>query len=146
MFCFPTNWGQYSRCFKPLEKTVFRPTENIALPTITVKSNSNCAFVFWNQNRLSKCSNKERITMSGEHTCNNSSWTIRKGAKMVKCIYHNQRYISKLPPVFQKKFKHRKNWECCPVSLLIARKQRMSWIQVLNCQNSNQCLNCQKSL
>ena len=42
--------------------------------------------------------------------------------------------------------KHRKNCECCPVSLLIVRKQRMSWIQVLNCQNSNQCLNCQKSL
>ena len=42
--------------------------------------------------------------------------------------------------------KHRKNCECCPVSLLIVRKQRLSRIQVLNCQNSNQCLNCQKSL
>ena len=26
------------------------------------------------------------------------------------------------------------NWECCPVSLLIVRYQRLSWIQVLNCQ------------
>ena len=26
------------------------------------------------------------------------------------------------------------------------RKQRLSSIQVLNCQNSNQCLNCQKSM
>ena len=43
-------------------------------------------------------------------------------------------------------YKHRKNCECCPVSLLIVRKQRLSEIQVLNCQNSNQCLNCQKSL
>ena len=46
---------------------------------------------------------------------------------------------------FTGKRKHRKNCECCPVSLLIVRNQRLSWIQVLNCQNSNQCLNCQKS-
>ena len=33
-------------------------------------------------------------------------------------------------------FKHRKNCECCPVSLLIVRSQRLSWIfQILNCQN-----------
>ena len=30
--------------------------------------------------------------------------------------------------------------------IVIVRKQRMSWIHVLNCQNSNQCLNCQNSL
>ena len=36
--------------------------------------------------------------------------------------------------------KHRKNCECCPVSLLNVRSQRLSWIQVLNCQNCNQCL------
>ena len=42
--------------------------------------------------------------------------------------------------------KHRKNCECCPVSLLIVRQQRMSWIQVLNCKNCNQCLKCHKSL
>ena len=42
--------------------------------------------------------------------------------------------------------KHRKNCECCPVSQLIVRKQRLSWIQVLNCQNCSQCLKCQKSL
>ena len=41
--------------------------------------------------------------------------------------------------------KHRKNCECCPVSHFIVRKQRLSWIQVLNCQNRNQCLNCRKS-
>ena len=41
--------------------------------------------------------------------------------------------------------KHRKNCECCPVSLLIVRWQRLSWIQVLNCKNCNQCLNCHKS-
>ena len=35
------------------------------------------------------------------------------------------------------KEKHRKNCECCPVSLLIVRQQRLSWIQVLNCQNCN---------
>ena len=37
-------------------------------------------------------------------------------------------------------FKHRKNCKCCPVSLLIVRKQRLPWIQVFNCQC--QCLNC----
>ena len=42
--------------------------------------------------------------------------------------------------------KHRKNCECCPVSQLIVRSQRLSWIQVLNCQNCSQCLKCHKSL
>ena len=42
--------------------------------------------------------------------------------------------------------KHRKNYECCPVSQLIVRSQRLSWIQVLNCQNCSQCLKCHKSL
>ena len=41
--------------------------------------------------------------------------------------------------------KHRKNCKCCPVSLLIVRSQRLSWIQVLNCQNCNQCLKGNKS-
>ena len=41
--------------------------------------------------------------------------------------------------------KHRKNCECCPVSQLNVKKQRLSWIQVLNCQNCKQCLNCHKS-
>ena len=31
--------------------------------------------------------------------------------------------------------KHCKNCECCPVSLLIVKQQRLSWIQGLNCQN-----------
>ena len=34
--------------------------------------------------------------------------------------------------------KHRNNCKCCPVSLLIVRSQRLSWIQVLN------CLKCQQ--
>ena len=42
--------------------------------------------------------------------------------------------------------KHRKNCECCPVSQLIDRKQRLLLIQVLNCQYCNQCLKCHKSL
>ena len=42
--------------------------------------------------------------------------------------------------------KHRKKCECCPVSLLIVREQRLSRIQVLNCQKCNQCLKCHKSL
>ena len=42
--------------------------------------------------------------------------------------------------------KHRKNCECCPVSQLIVRSQRLSWIQVLNCQNCSQCLKGHKSL
>ena len=46
----------------------------------------------------------------------------------------------------QRDFKHRKNCECCPVSLLIVGQQRMSWIQVLNCKDCNQCLKCHKSL
>ena len=41
--------------------------------------------------------------------------------------------------------KHRKNWECCPVSLLIVRSSRLSWIQILNFQNCNQCLKCHMS-
>ena len=31
------------------------------------------------------------------------------------------------------------------MSLLIVRSQRLSWIQVLNCQNFNQCLKCHKN-
>ena len=42
--------------------------------------------------------------------------------------------------------KHCKNSECCPVSQLIVRSQRLSWIQDLNCQSFNQCLKCHKSL
>ena len=42
--------------------------------------------------------------------------------------------------------KHCKNCECCPVSQLIVRSQRLSWIQVLNCQHCSQCLKCHKSL
>ena len=42
--------------------------------------------------------------------------------------------------------KHRKNCECCPVSQLIVRSQRLSWIQVLNCQNCSQYLKYHKSL
>ena len=42
--------------------------------------------------------------------------------------------------------KHCKNCKCCPASLLIVRQQRLSWIQVLNCQNCNQCLKGHKSL
>ena len=34
--------------------------------------------------------------------------------------------------------KHRKNCECCPVSLLIVRSQWLSWIQVLNCLKCKQ--------
>ena len=41
--------------------------------------------------------------------------------------------------------KTRKNCECCPVSLLIVRQQRLSNIQVLNCQTCNQCPKCHKS-
>ena len=43
-------------------------------------------------------------------------------------------------------YKHRKNCECCPVSQLIVRKQRLLLIYVLNCQYCNQCLKCHKSL
>ena len=50
-----------------------------------------------------------------------------------------------VPPFFSLK-KHRKNCECCPVSPLIVRQQRLSWIQVLNCRNRNQCLKCHKSV
>jgi len=39
---------------------------------------------------------------------------------------------------------HRKNWECCPVSLLIVRL-RLSYIQVLYYQNCHRCLKCHKS-
>ena len=38
--------------------------------------------------------------------------------------------------------KHRKNCECSPVSQLIVRWQRLSWIQVLNCLYCNRCLKC----
>ena len=41
-----------------------------------------------------------------------------------------------------KLYKHHNNCECCPVSLLIVRYQRLSWIQVLNFQKCNQCLKC----
>ena len=37
-----------------------------------------------------------------------------------------------------------KNCKCCPVSLLIVRSQRLSRIQVPNCQNYYQCLKCHK--
>ena len=41
--------------------------------------------------------------------------------------------------------KHRKKCECSPVSLLNVRQQRLSRIQVLNCQHFNQYLKCHKS-
>ena len=43
---------------------------------------------------------------------------------------------SKIPNT-SSNIKHRKNCECCPVSLLIVMQQRLSWIQVLNCQKCN---------
>ena len=43
-------------------------------------------------------------------------------------------------------FKHRKNCECCPVSLLNVRLQILSTIKVLNWQNCSQCLKCHNSL
>ena len=55
---------------------------------------------------------------------------------------HGSRQVNGIKPLVKK---HRKNCKCCQMSLLIVKKQRLSWIQVLNCQNSNQCLNCQKS-
>ena len=62
-------------------------------------------------------------------------------------VFHEDTRLQHIPrPQYLNISKHRKNCECCPVSLLIVRKQRMSWIHVLNCQNSNQCLNCQNSL
>ena len=44
------------------------------------------------------------------------------------------------------KKKHRKNCECCPVSFLIVRWQKLSWIQVLTCQNCDRCVKSHKSL
>ena len=39
-----------------------------------------------------------------------------------------------------KKLKHRKNCECCPVLFLInCQVTQIVWIQILNCQNCNQC-------
>ena len=36
--------------------------------------------------------------------------------------------------------KHRKNCECCPLSCTLnCWQQRLSWIQVLDCKNCNQC-------
>ena len=42
--------------------------------------------------------------------------------------------------------KHRKNCEWCPLSLLIVRLQRLSWIPVLNWKICNQWFKCHKSL
>ena len=57
--------------------------------------------------------------------------------------FHVMIQLCNLWPGFRKK--HRKNCECCPLSHLIVREQRLSWIWVLNCKNCNQCLNCHKS-
>ena len=38
--------------------------------------------------------------------------------------------------------KHIARIKCCPVWLVIVMQQRLSWIDVLNCQNYNQCLKC----
>ena len=74
------------------------------------------------------------------------SWTqgLRK-----KAVSEGVKPIESLPRHFcglMIHIKHRKNCECCPVSQLIVRSQRLSWIQVLNCQNCSQCLKCHKSL
>ena len=50
-----------------------------------------------------------------------------------------------VPAIFCKTSKYRKNCECCPVSQLSVRYQRLSCIQAPNCQNCNQCLKCHKS-
>ena len=75
---------------------------------------------------------------------NRTSWHEKsKASEMsitMECVARRQSRQRKIQN------KHRKNCECCPVSQLIDRKQRLSLIQVLNCQYCNQCLKCHKSL
>ena len=66
--------------------------------------------------------------------------------KPVRLLFTVQLLIIIIPQCSKSSEKHRKNCKCCPVSLLIARSQRLSCIQVLNCQNCSQCLKCHKSL
>ena len=72
----------------------------------------------------------------------------RRWAVIGKVLYEIKWEITDFPFSFKKRKayslklvyavnKHRKNCECCPVSLLIVRRQRLSCIQVLNCQNWN---------
>ena len=42
--------------------------------------------------------------------------------------------------------KHRKNCECCPVSLLIVMSQWLSWIQVLHCPKWRQFHTCSQAM
>ena len=83
-----------------------------------------------------------------EVSVRDASAFISKNRLVRKLVHHqNAAYDAQTTANLRRCFKkHRKNCECCPVSLFIVRKQRMSWIHVLNCQNSNQCLNCQNSL
>ena len=67
--------------------------------------------------------------------------------QLLKCLAHLQALLpARVQVSCSAGKKHRKNCECCPVSLLIVRSQRLSWIQFLKCQRCNQCLKSLKSL
>ena len=106
LICEPLSFaispGNYKLPSKQQSK-LYQNYENIGMARrITVNWNSNGTFVFWNQNRLSKCSNKERITMSGEDTCYTISWTIRKGLKQSSAVSITSIQFQKIPPFYAK--------------------------------------------
>ena len=71
---------------------------------------------------------------SGSAEEGHSQLPMRQHGKVHRCTMYTALYSLQH---FLKK--HRKNCECSPVSLLIVMYQRFSWIQILNCQNCNQC-------
>ena len=81
------------------------------------------------------------------HSVETCDWVLLRGF-LLKCsrLLTNNSPTSIQPTSSVIRIKNRKNWECCPVSLLIIRSQRLSWIQVINYKNCNQCLKGHKSL
>ena len=78
-------------------------------------------------------------TLSGYHLCRclsrKSHMKSKKSTKMMSVIWRRKKYYNLTPTLL----KHCKNCECCPVSLQIVTKQRLSWIQDIDCQNFKQC-------
>ena len=95
--------------------------------------------------KSNKCNQCDYASSNRDQLRNNLK--AHNGERLNKCNQCN--FVFSQTSTFENrlwKTKHRKNCECCPVSLFIVRQQRLSWIQDLNCRNCNQCLKCHKSL
>ena len=73
--------------------------------------------------------------------------TGRKTLMWAKTVNRRKRLLSsgkRLECKFKFWIKYRENCGFCPMSLFIVRQKVLSWIQVFDCKNCNQCLKCHK--